>query len=107
MGQQAIAWKVYNGYASKGREIRLVSLPCEVREKSVKFEKYHTAFSCHTVEPRENVRFNRVDAITQYTLNKLETIESLRRQISALEADIDAARTLTEADPVVLIKDAT
>lgn len=104
MATEAKVYRVWHDY-SGGKRVRLTTAQVEVRAKSVRFPEYSAAFSCHTVVPLEDVRFNRDDAITQYVNGNLKEIDGLRRKISRLEREIDAARTLTEDEPVAVVKD--
>jgi hypothetical protein len=106
MSEQAKAWRVRSEreYGPNPRRVVTIhSAPCEVREKSVKFAERVLVFGCNAVLPREDVRFNREDAITQFVVGRLAQIDRLRAEIRLAEAEVDAARTLTEADPLAVV----
>lgn len=104
MAQQATAWKIHDTYRTNGTALALSSVRCEVRERSVKFEERHNAFGFSLTVPRDEVRFNREDAITQFVVGRLDQIDRLRARIALAEAEIDAARSLTVEEPVAVVK---
>ena len=102
----AIAWRVKSEREYGPNPRRLITIhssPCEVREKSVKFPERVHAFGHAAVVPRDDVRFNREDAITQFVVGRLAEIDRLRSAIRLAEAEIDAARTLTAEDPLAVV----
>jgi hypothetical protein len=69
------------------------------------FDRFEPIFAHHKIVAREEVAFTPDEAINDFVNWRLSEIEGLQKKIRKLNAEIDAARVLTTAEPVSVIKE--
>jgi hypothetical protein len=92
-------------YAGRPSVVRLQSAEGRATLKTVVFDTWESAFGHHKVIAREDAALTPDEAINDFVNWRLSEIEGLQKKIRKLNAEIDAARVLTTAEPVSVIKE--